>query len=143
MEIPDGIEIDNKSNNLILITNDYEETKIKNRKVLKLNKSIYGLKQSPRCWNKRLTTFLEKEKFVQSKADPCVFIKENDKKEKTIIAIYVDDCFIIGKIDEINKVKEIFNKEFKMKDNKELEGFLGINVKRNEKRNDTRPRILH
>ncbi len=30
-------------------------------------------------------------------------------------------------------MKEMFNKEFKMKDNKELKGFLGINVERNEK----------
>src|SRR6185312_1055947 len=64
---------------------------------------------------------------------PCIFIKENENKEKTIIAIYVDDCFIIGNQREIEKVKIIFNQEFKMKDNKELQGFLGIQVIRNEK----------
>jgi hypothetical protein len=131
MEIPEGLKID-KNNNLKLKEEiNKQEIKTKNNKVLKLIKSIYGLKQSPRCWNKRITKFLENEKYNQSKADPCVFIKENNKKEKTIIAIYVDDCFIIGKIEEIKKIKEIFNKEFKMKDNGELSGFLGINVNRN------------
>ncbi len=42
----------------------------------------------------------------------------------------MDDCFIIGKTNKIESIKEMFNKEFKMKGNNLLSGFLGINVTR-------------
>lgn len=42
--------------------------------VCKLRKSLYGLKQAPRCWNRAMKQYLAKADFVQSNADPCVFI---------------------------------------------------------------------
>ena len=42
--------------------------------VCKLRKSIYGLKQSPRCWNEKLRDQLRSAGFKESGADPCVFI---------------------------------------------------------------------
>ena len=38
----------------------------------KLNRSIYGLKQSPRCWNTVLDNKLKKMGFVQTTGDPWV-----------------------------------------------------------------------
>ena len=43
--------------------------------VCKLRKSIYGLKQSPRCWNEKLRDHLKSAGFKESGADPCVFIQ--------------------------------------------------------------------
>ena len=43
--------------------------------VCKLKKSIYGLKQSPRCWNVALDTQLKEMGFTQSKNDPCIYYK--------------------------------------------------------------------
>ena len=43
--------------------------------VCKLRKSIYGLKQFPRCWNAKLSNHLKLLGFKESGADPCVFIK--------------------------------------------------------------------
>ena len=43
--------------------------------VCKLNKSLYGLKQSPRCWNKAFREYMDSINFTQSTADPCIFIK--------------------------------------------------------------------
>ena len=40
--------------------------------VCKLKKSLYGLKQSPRCWNTTLTEFLESINFKRNVADPCI-----------------------------------------------------------------------
>ena len=50
MQVPDGIHY----------TGD---------KVCKLNRSLYGLKQSPRVWNQKLHTYLLSLGFTQSKAD--------------------------------------------------------------------------
>lgn len=54
--------------------------------VCRLKKSIYGLRQSPRCWNTALDAQLG---FTQSDSDPCIYLST----EKTFyIGVYVDDC---------------------------------------------------
>lgn len=57
--------------------------------VYKLKRSLYGLKQSRRCWNKAFHSYIEQIVFRQSSADPCVFIQHS--VSITIIAVYVDD----------------------------------------------------
>lgn len=51
-------------------------TGIASNKVLKLNRSLYGLKQSPRCWNKKFTTTLRNNGYAQSTADSCLFVRK-------------------------------------------------------------------
>ena len=41
--------------------------------VCKLNKSLYGLKQSARAWNLKINQVLLNEGFTRSKADPCLY----------------------------------------------------------------------
>ena len=95
--------------------------------VCKLERSLYGLKQSPRCWNKALKEYLLSIGFTQSSADPCVFVKKSDTL--TVIAVYVDDLIILTKnSDEITKIKEILNFRFKMKDMGELYFWLGMSI---------------
>jgi hypothetical protein len=48
--------------------------------VLIEKKSIYGLKQSPRQWNKRLVDALKKRGLIQSDADPCLFYRVDGKE---------------------------------------------------------------
>lgn len=62
-------------------------------KVCKLNRSLYGLKQSPRCWNRRFKSFLDKHGLIQSEADPCLFISKTEG-HKLMIALYVDDGLV-------------------------------------------------
>ena len=54
-----------------------------------------GLKQAPRCWNKRFAEFLIKRSFKQSDADPCLFIRKQGEK-KFMLALYVDDGLVAG-----------------------------------------------
>ena len=44
-------------------------------KVCKLNKSLCGLKQSAKCSNAVIHSYLSCENYVKSVADPCVYIK--------------------------------------------------------------------
>ena len=64
-------------------------------KVCKLKKSIYGLKQSSKCWITTLNNFLIQMNFSQSESDPCVYV--NNDNELFIIAVYVDDIILISK----------------------------------------------
>ena len=42
-------------------------------KVCKLRKSLYGLKQSARCWNEKIDSYLKSAGYKQNTADPCVY----------------------------------------------------------------------
>ncbi len=59
--------------------------------VLKLNKSLYGLKQAGYNWFAKLSNGLQDQGFVQSSIDSCVFFGPG-----CIVLTYVDDCIIIG-----------------------------------------------
>ena len=62
---------------------------------IKLQRSLYGLKQSSRIWYNRLSQYLLKEGYVNNSSCPCVFIKKL-ATEFAIITIYVDDLNLIG-----------------------------------------------
>ena len=47
--------------------------------VYRLNKSLYGLKQSGRNWNKMLHECLIRNNFIQNPADHCVYMKQNKR----------------------------------------------------------------
>lgn len=42
--------------------------------VCRLKRSIYGLKQSPRCWNHALDRRLKEIGFTQASGDPCLYV---------------------------------------------------------------------
>ena len=60
--------------------------------LLKLKRSLYGLKQASMNWHCKLKTDFEDRGFVESLSDPCVFISK-----EMIILVYVDDCILISK----------------------------------------------
>ena len=63
--------------------------------VCKLNKSLYGLKQSGRNWNSLLDDFLKSDGFVQSKSDPCLYTKIGENFIIIVLA-WVDDLSIVS-----------------------------------------------
>src|SRR5438477_10963763 len=64
--------------------------------VCKLNRALYGLKQSPWAWFSLIAPTLVDFDFQQYEADPCIFVHTNVKGEKTYIVLYVD-YFLIAK----------------------------------------------
>lgn len=98
-------------------------------KVCKLLKSLYGLKQASRCWNKKFSTFLQKFNFNVCIADPCVYINNNNGN-KIILAIYIDDGLVAANNEEqIIPLLEYLKKEFEIKvfDTK---SYLGLEINR-------------
>lgn len=63
-------------------------------KVWKLKKSLYGLKQSERVWNKTATDIFKELGFSQGKSDPCFYSRREKNGSMTYILLYVDDLYI-------------------------------------------------
>ena len=94
--------------------------------VCKLNKSLYGLKQSGRNWYNTLSEFLLCNNFVKNEMDPCAY-SDND----AIIIFWVDDILIASaSMDKVVEIKKMLSNRFKMDDRGELRWFLGIEFKR-------------
>jgi hypothetical protein len=53
-------------------------SKSQNMYSIKLQRSLYGLKQSGRMWYNRLSEYLLKEGFENNPICPCVFIKKSN-----------------------------------------------------------------
>ncbi|UYV81486.1 hypothetical protein LAZ67_20001339 [Cordylochernes scorpioides] len=95
--------------------------------VWKLKKSLYGLKQSPRCWNQKIVNFMKERCLKESTADPCLFFRKTND-HLLIIAIYVDDGIIAGTNEQ--EIKEFLDElMFSFKITSEpLNYFLGIEI---------------
>ena len=101
--------------------------------VCKLKQSLYGLKQSPRCWNSMLDAHLKGMGYVQCTNDPCIYTLAGG--ETIIIGVYVDDFVIAGKSSErIEQVKTSLSEKFDVKDLGELHYFLGVQIVQDHKR---------
>lgn len=100
-------------------------------KVCRLRKSLYGLKQSPRQWDIKITEALLKAQFQQSQFDHSLFTKKT-KKELTIVLVYVDDMLITGSnLELIKETKGILQQALKM-DLGELKYFFDIEFARSK-----------
>ena len=104
--------------------------------VCKLKKSIYGLKQSPRCWNTALDKQLKEMGFVQSTSDPCIYIDAGG--DIFFIGVYVDDIILASRtLERVTEVKEALSQKFDIKDMGKLHFFLGMQVMQDKKTGDT------
>lgn len=130
--------------------------------LLRVNKAVYGLKQSGYLWYMCFTQFMVNELgFVPSKRDPCILYKltkdteekdlkppkseehrkarEKQKPQTTllhpvVVLLYVDDCLIIHKDEKlVQKYKELILKRFP---GRETEGgignYLGMTIKQSK-----------
>lgn len=101
-------------------------------KYCKLLKSIYGLKQASRVWNLELDNFLKSLDFVQSKYDPCVYVRKNENS-CIYITVYVDDLLIFSnnKSEKLIIKTKLMNK-FQMKDLGKAYYVLGYRINYNQ-----------
>ena len=76
------------------------KTKGQERKVCKLKRSIYGLKQASRQWNIKFHQAILKDGFTMMEEDHCVYLKRSNNSF-IIISLYVDDILIAGNTKEM------------------------------------------
>jgi hypothetical protein len=82
---------------------------------IKLQRSLYGLKQSGRMWYNHLSEYLLKERFENNQICQCVFIKKLESRF-AIVAVYVDDLNLVGTLEELMKTANYLKNVFEMKD---------------------------
>ena len=97
-----------------------------------LKRSLYGLKQSPRCWNSALDLGLKECGFSPTIADPCIYTGLVRNSE-VVLGVYVDDMLIASVNSEvIGSVKSLVASKFAIKDMGVVAYFLGVSVHQRE-----------
>lgn len=104
----------------------------KEKFVLRLKKSLYGLKQAARSWNMKINSILIENGFSRSNEDLCFYRKQVNGANIFLI-IYVDDVIIGSKREEeIDKAENLLGQYFKLTSLGNLNYYLGINIEKEE-----------
>jgi hypothetical protein len=114
MRVPEGLKIPGPNQN-------------RNMFSVRLQRSLYGLKQSGRMWFNRLSNFLLQRGYINNDDCPCVFIKKSNDGF-CIIFVYVDDLNIIGTTRDIEEAMAYLKAEFEMKDLGKTKFCLGLQL---------------
>ena len=102
------------------------------RKATPLRKALYGLRQSPRCWNETFKEFMNSIGLYDNVYSPGFYVSKN---KKIMVAAYVDDCILAAENDEeLDKIEQILRDRFSlkivgvMKENKLDTDILGMDL---------------
>ena len=102
------------------------------RRVCRLQKSLYGLKQSPRARFGKFSQGIKEFGMWKSKSNHFVFYKNSDSGI-ILLVVYVDDIIITGSDSKgISSLKSFLQSQFQTKDLGMLRYFLGIEVMRSK-----------
>ncbi|GJW01047.1 ribonuclease H-like domain, reverse transcriptase, RNA-dependent DNA polymerase [Tanacetum coccineum] len=103
-----------------------------NRKVYRLIKALYGLRQASRAWNIKLDNTVKSLNFKKCALEQAIYTKTS-KDSTLLIGVYVDDLIITGTPKkEIDKFKAQMEEKFEMSDLGLLAYYLGIEVTQTE-----------
>ena len=96
--------------------------------VCKLSKAIYGLKQVPRQWYKKIKGRLQHHGLTLSLADNGLFTLSSNG-EHLLLGLYVDDIVLVSTCPNLrNRIKNLLSSEFQMTDLGKTDMILGIEV---------------
>ena len=102
-------------------------------KIVKVEKALYGFKQSALQWYDELrNTIIAVEKWQPSKYDDCLYYKVSDDGEIAILVTYVDDLIFTGNYSaEIQRMKQSLLQTYEGRDIGTPEQLFGVHVTAN------------
>lgn len=97
---------------------------------LLLRKSLYGLRQAPRAWYGKLKETLERMGFVESDADPGLFVLWAEQGILFVL-VHVDDMLMAAELLPLmDSTKKALNGHFAITDLGEASFYLGMRIDR-------------
>ncbi|GJZ73021.1 retrovirus-related pol polyprotein from transposon TNT 1-94 [Tanacetum coccineum] len=96
--------------------------------VYRLKKAMYGLKQAPKSWYDKLSSFLIKHHFIKGVVDLTLFTRRHED-DILLVQIYVDDI-IFGLTNPVfsNRFAKLMKDNFEMSMIGEMKFFLALQV---------------
>jgi hypothetical protein len=113
----------------------------KEGKCVRLNRALYGLRDSPLLWYEEFSGSLKSLGLTSAKEEPCLFY---DQERKILVLFYVDDILLMYHKDHDKKARDMWNQitsKYEIKDQGPVEWFLGVRVIRN--RQDRTITLVH
>lgn len=106
-------------------------------RVLRLHKTLYGLKQSGRVWNETLDKQFKKIGFQRLLSDRCVYVRCTDS-DIIIVAVHVDDMSIYASNRElITRTEDELESAFEITRLGDAKQLLGMEIRRNREQRET------
>ena len=100
------------------------------KRTAKLERAIYGLKQSGHKWGHLCADTLIADGFEQCKADPCIFRKAVDRVVVMIASVHVDDMLTGGSEEKCESLLASLNKIFPTSNLRECTWYDGCGIER-------------
>ena len=99
--------------------------------MLRLKKTIYGLKQSGCCWYQKLSFIFDSLGFLKCSVNQAIFYKlDKLKNEVTVVVVHVYDCTITASTPCLIKdFKARLREHVEVTDLGKLHWMLGIEIK--------------
>ena len=93
----------------------------------------YGLVDAPAHWRRSLTDYLKVLGYVQSSLDPCLYKLYSEGRLQGMVAIEIDDLFMVGHQPHLDKIKQlqerfVFGKFVTLKETPQGAAFNGRRV---------------
>ena len=96
--------------------------------VMKLKKSLYGLRQSPRNFGNTFAEGIKGIVFTPLLSDPCLYVYGSGPTY-AMLCVYVDDCTIAGKTPSVVKdLKKKLSDKFRTTDGGPATRLLGMEI---------------
>ena len=99
-------------------------------RVVKLVRSLYGLKQASRTWHHNLVRGMIGTGFEQSEAEPCMFRMVEDSDVTMLVVVHVDDVFSIATKERCVKFGADLDRYVPTTDLGELRWYAGLRFER-------------
>lgn len=98
---------------------------------VRLNRALYGLRDSPLLWYEEFAGTLRSFGLISAKEEPCLFFTED---RKILILFYVDDILLLyhrASEAEARNLRDRIMGKYEIQEQGEVNWFLGIRVIRN------------